>query len=32
VQRHRGSFLVESVPGRGSAFGVVLPMRGANDS
>ncbi len=26
VQRHRGELLVESVPGRGSAFGVVLPM------
>ncbi len=28
VQRHRGGFLVESDPGRGSAFGVVLPMAG----
>jgi two-component system phosphate regulon sensor histidine kinase PhoR len=28
MQRHRGSFLVESEPGRGSAFGVVLPMAG----
>ena len=26
VQRHRGAFLVESEPGRGSAFGVMLPM------
>ena len=26
VQRHRGEFLVESEPGRGTAFGVVLPM------
>jgi two-component system phosphate regulon sensor histidine kinase PhoR len=26
VQRHRGAFLVESEPGRGSAFGVLLPM------
>ncbi|MDZ4761942.1 MAG: ATP-binding protein [Alphaproteobacteria bacterium] len=25
VTRHRGEFLVESEPGRGSAFGVVLP-------
>ena len=32
VQRHRGSFLVESDPGRGSAFGVVLPMRRADGS
>lgn len=29
VQRHRGGFLVESDPGRGSAFGVVLPMAGS---
>jgi two-component system, OmpR family, phosphate regulon sensor histidine kinase PhoR len=26
IQRHRGEFLVESEPGRGSAFGVVLPL------
>lgn len=26
VTRHRGEFLVESEPGRGSAFGVVLPL------
>jgi two-component system phosphate regulon sensor histidine kinase PhoR len=26
VQRHRGEFLVESEPGRGSAFGVILPL------
>ena len=25
VARHRGEFLVESEPGRGSAFGVILP-------
>jgi len=25
IARHRGEFLVESEPGRGSAFGVVLP-------
>ncbi|HWB45978.1 MAG TPA: ATP-binding protein, partial [Hyphomicrobiaceae bacterium] len=30
VQRHRGAFLVESEPGRGSAFGVLLPMSDAN--
>ena len=32
VQRHRGSFLVESEPGRGSAFGVVLTMRRAGSA
>ena len=26
VQRHRGEFVVESEPGRGSAFGVMLPL------
>lgn len=29
VARHRGGFLVESEPGRGSAFGVMLPVREA---
>ncbi len=29
VTRHRGDFLVESLLGKGSAFGVVLPMTGA---
>jgi two-component system phosphate regulon sensor histidine kinase PhoR len=28
VTRHRGAFLVESEVGRGSAFGVVLPLAG----
>ena len=28
IARHRGEFLVESEPGRGSAFGVILPARG----
>jgi two-component system phosphate regulon sensor histidine kinase PhoR len=27
IARHRGEFLVESEPGKGSAFGVVLPSR-----
>ena len=26
IQRHRGELLVESIPGKGAAFGVVLPM------
>ncbi|MBI1340389.1 two-component sensor histidine kinase [bacterium] len=29
VNRHRGEFLVESEVGRGSAFGVILPVAGA---
>jgi two-component system phosphate regulon sensor histidine kinase PhoR len=29
VQRHRGEFVVESEPGRGSAFGVMLPLAGS---
>ncbi len=28
IARHRGEFLVESEPGRGSAFGVILPAPG----
>lgn len=28
VTRHRGEFLVESIEGRGAAFGVVLPQPG----
>jgi two-component system phosphate regulon sensor histidine kinase PhoR len=27
IARHRGEFLVESEPGKGSAFGVILPAR-----
>jgi two-component system phosphate regulon sensor histidine kinase PhoR len=29
IARHRGEFLVESEPGRGSAFGVILPAHGS---
>jgi two-component system phosphate regulon sensor histidine kinase PhoR len=32
IQRHRGEFLVESEPGRGSAFGVVLPLASAAEA
>ncbi len=32
VTRHRGAFLVESEVGRGSAFGVVLPLAGTESA